>query len=1001
MARFRTRARTVDMLGRQQIAGIPTAISELFKNAHDAYADRVEADFFRRDRLLVLRDDGIGMSRQDFEQRWLTLGTESKVPGDSGKIGPLFHDPSKPQRPVLGEKGIGRLAIAAIGPQVLVLTRAKAFGGSTADLVVAFLHWGLFRLPGVDLEQIEIPLRVLPGGHLPDLSLVKELAAETRRNLDAVSGSLPTEAVLEIQNDLSRFSVDPQALALQLAGPTLAQDGHGTHFYINTDDALEALLESPGEDDIAPPLHKMLLGFTNTMTPGHPEPVIKTAFRDHRSPDTVDDVIEESEFFTPYEFENADHHLSGTFDEFGQFRGTVAVFGEPTENYVVPWPARAKPTECGPFRINLAVIQGVASQSTLPSEDWARMTRKMTRIGGLYIYRDGIRVLPYGNNDYDFLDIERNRTKSAYYYYFSYRRIFGVIEITRATNIRLHEKAGREGFRENRAYRQFRDILKNFFVQVAADFFREDSSYGRYEARRVELSRLEKAKRRRDKQVSVRRKAFRETLTAKSADLAGGAGAQRVADTISALDHDLRLAGEEPDPDRSATAFIQAESSARRGLNETREEFRLSAPRGVGLPAALRRDFEAYRQEYEHFIQTVCDPAVKDVEHRINAATSKAQVVINRRLRFESALDELTATATKDTQAESQTARSAADEARLRVGELARASMQQVERVVGDVLSRAATVDVSQLDDDAFVTQRGLLEADVERASTDARRVLGSVAEQLRTITEYVRTSAEGAVPDTTILDAEEALEEEVIALRERSEADLELAQLGIAIQVINHEFDATIRTVRKNIRQLRAWADANEKLRELYESIRDSFSHLDGYLTLFTPLQRRIYRSAVRITGADIFRFLEDLFEERLKRHGVRLVATPGFRAFALTGYPSTFYPVFVNLLDNAIYWVTRRDGDRTIRLGTLGDSLLIEDSGPGIEGRDREAIFEFGFSRKPSGRGLGLHISRQVLDRSGYRLDLRPERGDLGGAVFVISPASESGAGTADVTQ
>ena len=42
MARFRTRARTVDMLGRQQIAGIPTAISELFKNAHDAYADHVE-----------------------------------------------------------------------------------------------------------------------------------------------------------------------------------------------------------------------------------------------------------------------------------------------------------------------------------------------------------------------------------------------------------------------------------------------------------------------------------------------------------------------------------------------------------------------------------------------------------------------------------------------------------------------------------------------------------------------------------------------------------------------------------------------------------------------------------------------------------------------------------------------------------------------------------------------------------------------------------------------
>ena len=43
-ATFKARARTLDMLGRQQIAGIPTAISELFKNAHDAYADRVEVD---------------------------------------------------------------------------------------------------------------------------------------------------------------------------------------------------------------------------------------------------------------------------------------------------------------------------------------------------------------------------------------------------------------------------------------------------------------------------------------------------------------------------------------------------------------------------------------------------------------------------------------------------------------------------------------------------------------------------------------------------------------------------------------------------------------------------------------------------------------------------------------------------------------------------------------------------------------------------------------------
>ncbi|MBE9553380.1 MAG: ATP-binding protein, partial [Proteobacteria bacterium] len=78
MAKIRVRARAVDMLGRQQIAGIPTAIHELFKNAHDAYATRVDVDFFREDGLLILRDDGYGMTREEFEDRWLTLGTESK-----------------------------------------------------------------------------------------------------------------------------------------------------------------------------------------------------------------------------------------------------------------------------------------------------------------------------------------------------------------------------------------------------------------------------------------------------------------------------------------------------------------------------------------------------------------------------------------------------------------------------------------------------------------------------------------------------------------------------------------------------------------------------------------------------------------------------------------------------------------------------------------------------------------------------------------------------------
>ena len=56
-----------------------------------------------------------------------------------------------------------------------------------------------------------------------------------------------------------------------------------------------------------------------------------------------------------------------------------------------------------------------------------------------------------------------------------------------------------------------------------------------------------------------------------------------------------------------------------------------------------------------------------------------------------------------------------------------------------------------------------------------------------------------------------------------------------------------------------------NEGLGDLYDSIRASFDHLDGYLTLFTPLQRRLYRRSVEIRGSEIRDFLEELFRARL----------------------------------------------------------------------------------------------------------------------------------------
>jgi signal transduction histidine kinase len=236
-------------------------------------------------------------------------------------------------------------------------------------------------------------------------------------------------------------------------------------------------------------------------------------------------------------------------------------------------------------------------------------------------------------------------------------------------------------------------------------------------------------------------------------------------------------------------------------------------------------------------------------------------------------------------------------------------------------------------------------------------------------------------------VDATEDLEQRLIAAEDQAALDLELTQLGMAIQVINHEFDATVKSVRQNLQRLKAWADLNTGLQELYKNIRASFDHLDGYLTLFTPLNRRLYRNKIEMTGAEICKFLEDLFRERLERHGVTLKQTLAFRKMKVTGYPSSFYPVFVNLVDNSLFWLNQRNGLREIKLDADGNAFVISDSGPGIVTRDQERVFEFGFTRKPGGRGMGLYVSRRTLEKEGYTLILMPFE-DGQGATFRIEP-------------
>ena len=984
MVKFKTRARTVDMLGRQQIAGIPAAISELFKNAHDAFATSVEVDFYRPEQLLVLRDNGLGMTRDDVEERWLVLGTESKLT-DADGLADFAESLGFEPRARLGEKGIGRLSIAAIGPQVLLITRAQRSDGLHSS-VALFVNWSMFALLGISLDEIDVPVKELPDQSLPSAADVQDMVAAVRHNLDEMRDRISSEAAGEIEEQLAKVSFDPAALQSRFQRAALGGSATGTQFFIQpTDPMLEIALDEPPTRRREADLKKTLMGFTNTMVPDHKEPPIVAEFRDHRSAEFMESVIGAEAFFTPEESRSADHHIQGTFDEYGQFVGTVSIYGQDPEPHTISWPeARGRETECGPFSIDFAYVQGVARESRIPPEKWGLLASKLDKLGGLYIYRNGIRILPYGNTEVDFLRIEERRNQGQGYYFFTHRRMFGAIELPSDTSSRLVEKAGREGFRDNRAYRQFRSILENFLVQLAADYFRDEAAQGeQYQQTKTELDRQAKAREKQARQSRVRRRELVLELKDRADRLSRGEAGDAVRVILKSLAGNLDGAVSISDSDTQIQTILRAEGDARQQIARLREEFRITQPRGFGLPKALRRDLDAYSAEYTKLDEEIFKPAASEIEMVLSTAIPRLGVSVDRRRRFDTSTETTQRSAKSEVAIRERATRTALNNAADRVRSAIQQTVAEFESALSKVSQRVQRTDIVALTDAEFVQLRLELDSEIDSVAVEKRELLDVIAHQLDAIT--VTPDESGLV--VSQLDITEATEQELLSLQERADADLELTQLGMAIEIIDHEFQATIRSVRNNLRRLKAWADVNEQLSDVYDGIRVNFEHLDSYLTLFTPLHRRLYRSEIEIKGSEIGKFLFDLFRERLDRHHIDSQITQAFRRHQVTGYPSTFYPVFVNLIDNAIFWLQDRPEPRIIRLDVRGKTMIVSDNGPGVSPRDRTAIFEMGFTRKPRGRGLGLYISRDVLNRVGYDLVLDdPVEGQ--GALFRIEP-------------
>jgi two-component system NtrC family sensor kinase len=167
--------------------------------------------------------------------------------------------------------------------------------------------------------------------------------------------------------------------------------------------------------------------------------------------------------------------------------------------------------------------------------------------------------------------------------------------------------------------------------------------------------------------------------------------------------------------------------------------------------------------------------------------------------------------------------------------------------------------------------------------------------------------------------------------------------------------------------------------LRQIHDQVLDARNAIDKYLRITDA-------SGPMIKGIEINRLLSDLIE--LLDWEVQHKQATILKAFDddLVNFrsdPTTVRHILQNLIHNAIEAIPQH-GQITIR--TRGEKegvrITVSDNGPGISEADRQRIFEPLFSTKARSLGLGLSVSKSIIEKLGGSLSLESSPGE--GAAF-----------------